>query len=115
MMKQITVAAFAGALALSAFSTVPAQAAPAAQPQAKPVATVDLSARSRHHHYRRHGHYRHYRHYGYRHHGGSRAGLYMFGTMMGMIGSMAAADQCRRYGSCYGYAPRYYRPYYYPY
>jgi hypothetical protein len=56
------VAALAGALALSALDLGPAQAVPVKQQQASGPATLDLSARRRHHRY-------------YRHYGSNRAAL----------------------------------------
>jgi hypothetical protein len=109
------VAALAGALALSALDLGPAQALPVKQQQASGYATLDLSARRRHHRY-------------YRHYGGNRAALRAFGIIAGTIASIAAAEaarrDCRYYGGCYyGYGyrygppPYYYRPrhYYYYY
>jgi hypothetical protein len=107
-------ALLAGVLALSALDLAPAQAAPAKQQQIG-AATLDLSARRRHHRY-----YRHYR--------SNRAALRAFGIVADTIASIAAAEAARRdcryyYGGCYyGYryapAPYYYRHrhyYYYRY
>lgn len=74
--------AVAGAIALTAINIAPAQAASAKQPQAKPAATFDLSARKRHYH-------RHYRN--------DRAALQMFGMVAGTIAGIAAAEESRRY------------------
>jgi hypothetical protein len=105
------VAALAGALALSALDLGPAQAVPVKQQQASGPATLDLSARRRHHRY-------------YRHYGSNRAALRAFGIVAGTIASIAAAEaarrDCRYYGGCYygyGYGPPpyYYRPRHYDY
>jgi hypothetical protein len=91
-------AALVGALALGVLDFRPAQAAPAKQQQIG-AATLDLSARRRHHRYNRH-------------HGGNRAALRAFGIIAGTIASIAAAEaarrDCRYYGDCYyGYGYRY--------
>jgi hypothetical protein len=95
-------AALAAALALSALDLAPAQALPVKQQQASGPATLDLSARRRHH--------RHYR--------SNRAALRAFGIIAGTIAGIAAAKaarrDCRYYGGCYyGYGYRYGPPRYY--
>jgi len=100
----------ASALAASSIGVSAAGAAPA-HPE-KTSQTISLSARSHHHHYRHH--------YYHHHHGNGRAALRMFGAMVGMIGALAARDECRDYGGCYygyGYPPPsyYYGPRYYRY
>ena len=101
----------ASALAASSIGVSAAGAAPARHPE-KTSQTIALSAHSHHHH--------HYRHYYHHHHGNGRAALRMFGVMVGMIGALAARDECRDYGGCYyGYAypppSYYYGPGYYRY
>jgi len=102
----------ASALAVSSIGVGAAAAASATHPQ-NASQTIDLSARSHHHH-------RHYRHYYHHHHGNGRAALRAFGAIAGIIGGLAARDECRRYVGCYyGYAypppGYYYGPRYYPY
>jgi len=102
--------AVVGAIALTAITIAPVQAASAKQPQAQSAATLDLSARKRHYH-------RHYRN--------DRAALQMFGIVAGTIAGIAAAEESRRYYrrgygyyGDYDYPPPYYGgygPYYRPY
>jgi hypothetical protein len=104
----------ASALAVSSIGVSAAAAASATLPE-QASQTIDLSARSHHHH-----HYHHYRHYYHHHHGNGRAALRTFGAIAGIIGGLAARDECRHYGGCYyGYAypppGYYYGPRYYPY
>jgi len=92
--------ALAAALTLTALPFGASQAnAASRKPEAAAAGTLDLSARKRHYHRR----------------GNSRAAMQMFGMVLGTIGTIAAAEEARRYRHSYygpygyGYAPR---PYY---
>ena len=95
-------AVLAAAVGLSPLAASAVQAAGSRQPQVETAGTLDLSARKRH--YRR---------------GNSRAAMQMFGMVLGTIGTIAAAEEARRYRHRYyghygyGYAPP--PPYYYGY
>ena len=73
-------AVLAAAMALRTLTLTSAQVR-ASKPQIKALATLDLSLRSRHRHYR--------------HHGDSAAAFRMFRLMMGTNASIAAAERAR--------------------